>query len=385
MTKTTKSNKKTTDVDNRRIDSLYKNIAGYVHTARNNVLHTVNTEQVNAYWLIGRDIVEEEQRGSERAEYGAFLLNEISLRLTKEFGKGFGISTLKDARKFYIVYNRIGHALRGQSADWQSNLENSKSVAVQRKLDPPVFSKNLGWIHYRALMRESRPGVREFYQLEAEKNCWSGRELERQMASLLFERLAKSKDKKGLMRLARKGQEIIKPEDAIKEPMILEFLDIPESHKLVESKLEDALVSSMQNFLLEMGRGFAFVARQKRLTLDGDHFYVDLVFYHTVLKAYILADLKVKPLTHADLGQMQMYVNYFDIEERTKGDNPTIGLILCTEQNKKMVKYFLGDKTKNIFASKYQFHLPTEQELEEELKREIKEIKHRLEYTKSTK
>jgi predicted nuclease of restriction endonuclease-like (RecB) superfamily len=200
------------------------------------------------------------------------------------------------------------------------------------------------------------------------------------MGSLLFDRLAKSKDKKGLMKLACEGQEIIKPEDAIKEPIILEFLNIPEAHKLVESKLEDALISSMQNFLLEMGRGFAFVARQKRLTLDGDHFYADLVMYHTVLHAYILIDLKTKPLTHADLGQMQLYVNYFDMEIKTENDNPTIGLILCTEQNKKMVKYFFKDKEQNIFASQYQFHLPTEAELEKELKKEIKEIKYRLEY-----
>lgn len=348
------------NANSKRVDVLYNNIAKHIRAARNNVLRTIDIEMVKAYWLIGRDIVEEEQAGKERAEYGSFLLQEISTRLTKEFGKGFSLSILTHIRKFYIVYQ--------------------KSYALRTKSKTPEFNPNLGWIHYRALMRESREEVRIFYELEAIKNCWSGRELERQMGSLLFERLAKSKDKKGLMRLACKGQEIVKPEDAINDPVILEFLDIPEAHKLVESKLEDALISSMRNFLLEMGKGFAFVARQKRLTLDGDHFYADLVMYHTVLHAYVLIDLKTKPLTHTDLGQMQLYVNYFDMEIKTEDDKPSIGLILCTKQNKKMVKYFFKDKDQNIFASKYQFHLPTEEELETELKKEIKEMKYKLEH-----
>jgi predicted nuclease of restriction endonuclease-like (RecB) superfamily len=348
--------------NNKRIDVLYQNIAGYIRVAHNNIMYSVNTEQVKAYWLIGRDIIEEEQKGTERAGYGAFLLQEISARLSKDFGQGFGLATVKDMRRFYSVYAPIRHALRGELV--------------------PVFKNNLSWIHYRALMREDRPAVRSFYELEAEKNCWSGRELERQMGSLLFERLLKSKNKKGLMQLAYKGQEIINPVDAIKEPVVLEFLNMPESHKLVESKLEDALISNMQNFLLELGRGFAFVGRQKRLTLDGKHFYCDLVFYHVILKVYVLIDIKTHELSHADLGQMQLYVNYFDMEVKTKSDNPTIGLILCTKQSKKMVKYFLGDRAKQIFASKYQFNLPTEKELEEELKRGIKDIKYRLEHKK---
>jgi len=349
-------------VESNRIDVLYKNIAGYIREARRNVLRTVDTEQVKAYWLSGRDIFEEEQKGKERAGYGTFLLEEISNRLTKEFGAGFGLTTIKDMRRFYLVYSPIRHAVRDESMP-----------------EPKI---NLGWTHYRTLMRESRVEVRAFYECEAEKNCWSSRELERQMGSLLYERLAKSRDKKGLMKLACKGQEITKPEDAIKEPLILEFLGIPESHKLVESELEDALIGNLQNFLLELGTGFAFVARQKRLTLDGDHFYADLVMYHTILHAYVVIDCKVKPITHADLGQMQLYVNYFDMEIKTKADRPTIGLVLCTEKNKKMVQYTLGDKAKQIFASKYQLHLPTEKELEEELKKEIKEIKYKLEIKK---
>lgn len=262
MSNISKQKSRNTLVSNKRVDALYKNISGYIHAARYNVMRSVNTEQVKAYWLIGRDIVEEEQKGKERAEYGTFLLQEISLRLTQEFGKGYGIRTLIDIRKFYLTYTVVEE-------------QNRKTHALRAKSQCPEFNNNLSWTHYRSLMGESRSNARAFYERETLKNCWSARELERQMGSLLFDRLSKSRDKKGLMRLACKGQEIIKPEDAIKEPVVLEFLDLPESHKLVESKLEDALISNMQDFLLELGTGFAFIGRQKRLTLDGDHFYAD--------------------------------------------------------------------------------------------------------------
>lgn len=338
------------------VDGLYQRVSSYLHQAQHNVLRSVNTEMLNVYWHIGREIVEEEQKGIQRAEYGQAILLQLSQRLTKEFGKGYGKSTLKDIRQFYLTYAKsdtaIGHALRGQS-------ENR-------------FQAQLSWTHYRLLMRVSRDEVRRFYEIEAIQNRWSARELERQMSSLLFERLAKSKDKEGLLALARKGQEIFEASDAIKDPFILEFLGLPESHKLVESELEQALITNLQHFLLELGKGFAFVGRQRRLTLDGDHFYVDLVFYHTVLKCFVLVDCKTRRLSHADLGQIQLYVNYFDQEVTTEGDNPTIGLILCTEKNDAVVKYTLGEKNKQIFASKYQFHLPTEQELEVELKREVR-------------
>ncbi len=210
-----------------------------------------------------------------------------------------------------------------------------------------------------------------FYEIEAIKNHWKARELERQIASLLFERLAKSRDKKGVMALATKGQEIQQPADVFKDPVVIEFLGLPESHRLVESALEEALLSNLQSFLLELGKGFAFVARQERLTLEGDHFYVDLVFYHTVLKCYVLIDLKVRKLTHQDLGQLQLYVNYYDRERRTPGDNPTLGLILCTDKNDTAVKYTLGTGQQNIFASRYQLHLPSEADLAAELRREL--------------
>jgi predicted nuclease of restriction endonuclease-like (RecB) superfamily len=344
---------------NKRINDLYLRIVDHIRSARQNIMRSVDTEQVKAYWLIGRDIIEEEQLGRAKAGYGAYLLQEISSRLMREFGKGFGLTTIKDIRRFYLVYSPIRHEPRDE-------------------LIIPNFKSNLSWTHYRSLMRIDNENARSFYEIEASKNNWSSTELDRQVGSLLFDRLAKSKDKKGLMNLVYKGQEVMRPEDAIKDPMVLEFLDLPESHKLVESNLEEVLISNLQNFLLELGTGFAFVARQKRLTLDGDHFYTDLVFYHTILKCYVIIDIKTKKLTHADLGQMQLYVNYFDQEIAKADDNPTIGLILCTKKSNKMVKYFLGSNDKKIFTSKYQLHLPTEQELETELKREVKNINRQL-------
>ena len=191
---------------------------------------------------------------------------------------------------------------------------------------------------------------------------------------MLFDRLAKSKDKEGLLKLVNEGQEFNNPEDAIKEPLVLEFLGIPESHHLIESQVEEALINNLQHFLLELGKGFAFIGRQKRLTFDGDHYYADLVFYHVILKCYVIIDLKTRKLTHADLGQMQLYVNFFDKEIKQKEDNPTIGLVLCTEKSESMAKYLLGEKAKQIFASKYQLHLPTEEQLEREIKREVQII-----------
>jgi predicted nuclease of restriction endonuclease-like (RecB) superfamily len=218
--------------------------------------------------------------------------------------------------------------------------------------------------------------ARAFYEIEAIQNSWSARELERQINSLLYERLSLSKDKKGLMRLAKKGQEIQKPADIFKDPVVMEFLGLPASPKLVESELEQALINNLQAFLLELGKGFAFVSRQERITLDGDHFYIDLVFYHTVLKCFVLIDLKVGKLTHQDLGQLQLYVNYYDRDRRTGGDNPTLGLILCTDKNDAVVRYTLGpdQQQKKIFASRYKLHLPTEAELKAELRRELRQL-----------
>lgn len=345
---------------NRTSDGLYERIAEVIRAARTNIVRTVDATMVQAYWHIGNYIVEDEQGGDKRAEYGKALLKKLSVKLNREFGAGFGIDTLEHARKFYLAY---------------STLHPRKSDALRRKSQAPRFSANLSWTHYRALMRVARPEARQFYEIEATKNRWSARQLERQISSLLYDRLAKSKDKKGLLKLANQGHEIAKPEDAIKDPFVLEFLNIPEAHQLTETKLEQALINNLQNFLLELGSGFAFVARQKRLTLDGKHYYADLVFYHTVLKCHIIIDLKMNELTHADLGQMLLYVNYYDRECLSEGDNPTIGLVLCTEKRTGMANYLLGDKAKQIFASKYQLYLPTEKELAAELNRELKILK----------
>lgn len=356
---------KTSDLnDDIRIDNLFIRIAPVIREARQRVSQVIDTIMVKAYWNIGRYIVEDEQQGFERADYGKEVLQQLSIRLSKEFGRGFGVSTLEDIRKFYLVY--------------KADSQNEKSHALRGESGVVEFDPKLSWTHYRLLMRISRTEARKFYELEATKNRWSSRELDRQVGSLLFDRLAKSKDKPGLMRLVQKGQELLKPEDVIKDPIVLEFLDIQETHQLVETKLEEALISNLQHFLLELGKGFAFVSRQKRLTLDGKNYYTDLVFYHTILKCYVIIDIKTHELTHADLGQMLFYVNYYDQEIISEDDNPTIGLILCTKKSEAMVRYTLGEKNKQVFATRYQFHLPTEKELEEELKREIKEIKYQM-------
>ncbi len=338
-----------------KIELIFNKVSQHIDKARNNIMRSIDHEMVTAYWLIGRDIIEEEQQGQVRAEYGKHLLAELSEQLTKKYGKGFSVGNLKNIRQFYITYQNvfpIGYALRSQSS-------------------AQTLNHNLSWIHYRALMRVSRTDARSFYEIETVKNNWSGRELERQINSLLFDRLALSKDKDGVLQLAIKGQEINKPEDAIKDPLVLEFLNLPESHKLVESKLEQALIDNLQHFLLELGNGFAFIARQKRLTLEGDHFYADLVFYHTKLKCYVVIDLKTRKLEHGDIGQILMYVNYFDREIKDEMDNPTIGLILCSEKNDTMVKYMLNEQNQQIFASKYQLYLPTEAELEQVLQKSL--------------
>ncbi len=334
---------------------LYERIRQILESARTRVARTVNTTQVVANWLIGREIVEEEQEGKKRAGYGEQLITELSEKLQKDFGVGYGTTNLKLFRQFFLAYprflkGRIGHTLSDQSLSAGETQVNTilaypaeiGHTPCDQLWEPGLLHPNLSWSLYRHLVRVESSNARAFYEIEATQNNWSARELERQINSLLYERLALSKDKKGLMRLAKKGQEIQRPIDAFKDPVVMEFLDLPTSPKLVESDLEQALINNLQTFLLELGKGFAFVSRQERITLDGDHFYIDLVFYHTVLKCFVLIDLKVGKLTHQDLGQIQLYVNYFDRERRTEGDNPTLGLILCTDKNDAVVRYTLG-------------------------------------------
>jgi len=373
---------------------LHGRVREILEAARSNIARTVNTTQVIANWLIGREIVEEQQQGKRRAGYGAALLADLAAHLKAEFGSGYGVDNLELFRRFYQEYpvllpEQISDGMRRKSGRAPGAAEisdaarrNSDALSTHTRLQAPEprapsapgrLSASLSWTHYRRLLRVGRREARDFYEIEAIRNAWSARELDRQIDSLLFERLAKSRDKAGLLRLATRGQEVAQPIDVLKDPVVLEFLDLPESPRLVESTLEQALIDKLQHFLLELGKGFAFVSRQERITLDGDHFQIDLVFYHTILKCYVLIDLKVGKLTHADLGQIQFYVNYYDRERRTEGDNPTLGLILCPEKNDAVVKYTLGEQQeRNIFTSRYQLYLPTVEELEDELRRELR-------------
>ena len=362
--------------------SIYKRIRQILESARANVARSVNTTQVVANWLIGREIVDEEQRGKAKADYGKRLIEGLSERLLRDYSSGYSVQNLWFIRQFYLTYPRlvqsanIPHTSRGGSSS-HSELADAGILYAPRRESwkPGKLHPNLSWTHYRTLLRVDKPQARAFYEIEALKNNWAARELERQINSLLYERLALSKDKKGLMRLATRGHNVQRPADVFKDPVVMEFLGLPESPRLVETALEQALINNLQSFLLELGKGFAFVARQQRLTLDGDRFYIDLVFYHTVLKCYVIIDLKAGKLTHQDLGQLQLYVNYYDRERRTDGDNPTLGLILCAAKNEAVVKYTLGpEQEQKIFASRYKLHVPTEAELKAEIRRELRAI-----------
>jgi predicted nuclease of restriction endonuclease-like (RecB) superfamily len=354
--------------------------------ARSQAARSVNSAHVCANWLIGQQIIEAEQGGAGRAAYGTQLLETLSADLGAEYGSGFSVSALRYMRLFYLGYPdlvRIHHAVRDESGLSRGSagltivnaLRSVSADGPNSEWRPGQLHPGLGWTHYRALLKVARREARGFYEIEAVKSSWSGRQLERQINSLLFERLLKSRDKAGVLALASEGLSANEPADVIKDPYVLEFLDLPESHRLVESRLEEALIDNLQGFLLELGKGFAFVARQQRLTLDGDHFYVDLVFYHAVLKCYVVIDLKVGKLTHADLGQLQLYVNYYDQERLSDGDNPTLGLILCTDKNDAVVRYTLGPAlSERIFASRYQLYLPTEEELAAEIRRELRQL-----------
>lgn len=366
---------------------LFDRVREILEFARANVARTVNTTQVVANWLIGREIVEEEQAGKKRAGYGERVVAQLSSSLTAVYGSGWSAQNLSYMRQFYLGYPglvsgaAIRHALRDELPAFgifhapRGKSASPPIAATGDAWQPGLLHPNLSWTHYRTLLKVGRRAARDFYEIEAIQNAWSSREMERQIGSLLYDRLAKSRDKKGLMRLAVHGQEVARPLDVLKDPVVLEFLDLPVSPHLVESKLEQALIGNLQVFLQELGKGFAFVSRQERITLDGDHFYIDLVFYHTILKCFVLIDLKVGKLTHADLGQIQFYVNYFDRERRTEGDNPTIGLILCPDKNDSVVRYTLGEQLKrNIFTSRYQLYLPTVEELENEIRREMRQL-----------
>ncbi len=324
-------------------ENFYNRISEILDNARNKVYRTANIEMLQAYWNVGREIVEEEQKGKDRAEYGEFLITNLSVELTHAFGKGYTKSNLHYMRQFYQTFEKV-HALRGE----------------------------LSWTHYRMLLKVEKENARDFYIEEAIQGNWSTRQLERQINSLYYERILMSgnQNKQAAIKKAESKKDTIQISNFIKDPFVLEFLDIKETEKLAETSLETALIEKLQQFLLELGNGFAFVGRQFRITADNDHFYLDMVFYNYILKCFLLIDLKTEKLAHQDIGQMDFYVRLFEDKIKQPGDNPTIGLILCTEKNKTIAKYSVLSEGKQIFASKYTLYLPDEDSLLEEIRKE---------------
>ena len=323
--------------------NLYTKIAEILKAARNTVVRTVNQTMVYTYFEIGRMIVEDEQQGKERAEYGKQILKELSKRLTVGFGKGFSVQNLENMRKFYLLY---------------ASAEKSQSpIRISEK-----HNAMLSWTHYLVLIRIEKKEERSFYEIESLNNNWSVRELKRQFDAALYERLALSRDKEGVKQLSEKGQIIEKPIDFLKDPYILEFLDLPEQHHYSESDLETAIIDKLEHFLLELGKGFTFVGRQVRITIDEKHFKADLIFYNRLLKCFVVIDLKIGELTHQDIGQMQMYVNYHDRFVKLQDENKTIGIILCKDKSKTLVEITLPEDNNSIFASQYKTILPDKQD-----------------------
>lgn len=346
---------------------------------------------VQAYWLVGREIVEVEQAGEQRAGYGEEIVQRLASRLVGVYGKGFSAQNLWRMRQFYqqfphgSVLPEIRSALPKESgkgpirsAPPRGSRKGAIRSALPREFAAARFSSALGWTHYVILMRVADPAARAFYEIEAAREAWSTRQLERQIGSLLFERLAKHRDPEAVLALARRGHEVSRPDDVLKDPFVLEFLDLGERTDLHERDVEQAIIDRLESFLLEMGKGFCFVARQKRLTIDGDHFYVDLVLYNRLLRCFVLMDLKLGKLTHQDLGQIQMYVNYFDRTQRAPHEARTVGIVLCSEKNEAMVKITLPEDNDQVLAATYRLYLPTEAELRTRLAREREQAERML-------
>lgn len=354
---------------------LIQNISALLENARKKVAVAVNQAMVLTYFEIGRMIVEDEQKGENRAEYGKGLLMDLSFHLTEKFGKGFSYSNLKQIRQFFLTYS-IGQTpsvlfeniekksttIRQTLSGQLQNTDNEKfktSDTTSRKSFPEL---NLSWSHYLKLMRIKDLNERKFYEIESFKNNWSLRELQRQYDSALYSRLILSKNKEEILQLSQEGQIFEKPKDIIKDPYILEFLGLPEKSNYSENDLESGLIDKLEHFLLELGTGFTFVARQNRITFDEKHFKIDLVFYNRILKCFVLIDLKIGELKHQDIGQMQMYVNYYDREVCLDDENKTIGIILCQDKSEALVKYTLPEDNEQIFASKYLTVLPSKED-----------------------
>ena len=392
-------------------NSFFENVASLIHQARAHVGRTADLTMCVTYFEIGRMIVEEEQGGKPRAEYGQSLLKGLSGYLNKRFGKGFSVATLKNARQFYQMYapaiqqampaelGNNGSGQKGQAMPVLSGAQKSQtmfgeleyrakvqksqalvsvsdisnSISIRQALLSELHPFKLSWTHYLILMRIKNPDERRFYEIEAINQQWTYRQLQRQYGSSLYERLALSRDKDEVMKLAQEGQTLDKPHDMLKNPLVLEFLGMAEDAAYSETDLESAIIGKLQNFLLELGKGFLFEARQKRFTFDEDHFIVDLVFYNRLLQCYVLIDLKTEKLKHQDLGQMQMYVNYFDRHVRAEYEKPTIGILLCREKNDSVVELTLPDDS-NIYASEYSLYLPDKALLQQKLAEWVEEF-----------
>ena len=341
---------------------LFQQVAELLQNARLQVLRTVNSTMTLTYFEIGRMIVEEEQNGKERADYGKQILKGLSGQLTKEFGKGFSVDNLQNMRRLYLIYSNY-ETLSSISENENIISETLSSISSKNESNLVRLNFMLTWSHYIYLMNIEDSRERKFYEIESIKYRWSLRELKRQYDSALYTRLTLSRDKKGILELSEKGQIIEKPKDIIKDPYILEFLGLPELHHYSETELEVEIINKLEHFLLELGHGFTFVARQKRITFDDKHFRIDLVFYNRILKCFVLIDLKIGELKHQDLGQMQMYVNYYDREMRLEEENKTIGIVLCQNKSDLVVEYTLPENNEQIFASKYKTVLPSKEDL----------------------
>lgn len=351
---------------------FYKQVADLLATARGFAKRQLDSVIVTTYYEVGRMIVEREQQGQKRAQYGAKLIKGLSVYLTQQYGRGFSVVNLQSIRKFYQVYSpRIQQSLTAKSEKEDSLMSIFDASTEKQQSLSAKF--NLSWTHYQILMRIENEDARRFYEIETVKQQWSVRQLQRQIGSSLYERLALSRDKDTVLALANEGQTVESPRDIFKSPYVLEFTGLEERSEYSETELEQALIDNLQKFLLELGKGFLFEARQKRFSFDEKSFFVDLVFYNRLLQCYVLIDLKVAELKHQDLGQMLMYVNYFDRYVRQEFEKPTIGILLCSQKNDNIVELTLP-KDSNIYASAYSLYLPDKALLQRKLAEWVEEF-----------
>ncbi|MFN1217692.1 YhcG family protein [Chryseobacterium kwangjuense] len=339
---------------------LFKTIRDLIEKSKESVVRNINTTMLLTYFEIGKTIVTDEQNGKNRAEYAKETLRNLSRQLSKEFGRGYSVDNLQWMRKFYLTF-------QGRVIEKYETLSRISFTDPNYETLSRISLFSLSWSHYIQLMKIDNEDERNFYEIEAEQNNWSVRELTRQYNSAIYERLALSKDKEGMKQLAQKGQIIEKPTDVLKSHYVLEFLDLKQDSRYSESELETQIINKLEHFMLELGKGFLFEGRQRRFTFEGDSFFVDLVFYNRLLKCFVLFDLKIGKLTHQDIGQMQMYVNYYDRKIKLETENPTIGIILCKEENKTVIEFTLPENNNTIFAKEYKAILPSKDELKQQI------------------